>query len=70
MATATSERVQKHRTALREAGLRPVQIWYPTRAARGLRRSAAASPCYWRKDAQEHDTTDWLAAAADTEGWQ
>ncbi len=28
----TAERVQKHRTALREAGLRPVQIWvYDTR---------------------------------------
>lgn len=27
--THVNERVQKYRTALREAGLRPVQIWVP-----------------------------------------
>jgi hypothetical protein len=27
--TRTSERVQKHRAALRAAGLRPIQIWVP-----------------------------------------
>ncbi len=29
MATPVAERVQKHRTALCMAGLRPVQIWVP-----------------------------------------
>ena len=28
-ATHVNERVQKHRDALRDAGLRPVQIWVP-----------------------------------------
>lgn len=27
--TRTSERVRKHRAALRAAGLRPIQIWVP-----------------------------------------
>ena len=29
MRASTSARVQKHRAALRESGLRPVQIWVP-----------------------------------------
>lgn len=29
MATHVNQRVQKHRDALRRAGLRPVQIWVP-----------------------------------------
>lgn len=71
MATATSERVQKHRAALREAGLRPVQIWVPdTRRAGFAQECRRQSLLLAQGDAQEHDTTDWLAAAADTEGWQ
>jgi hypothetical protein len=29
MAVSVSDRVQKHRTGLRAAGLRPIQIWVP-----------------------------------------
>ena len=32
-----SERVEKHRTALRKAGLRPLQIWVPRYQAEGIR---------------------------------
>ncbi|MDO8263174.1 MAG: antitoxin MazE family protein [Gallionella sp.] len=70
MGTSTSARVQKHRAALREAGLRPVQIWVPD-----TRRAGFAEECHRQSkllqgDAQERETADWLEAAADREGWQ
>lgn len=51
MATSTSERVRKRREALRESGLRPVQIWVPD-----TRRPGFAEEC--RRQAR-------LTAAAD-----
>jgi hypothetical protein len=70
MRASTSERAQKHRAALRESGLRPVQIWVPD-----TRRAGFAEECHRQSqllqgDAQERETTDWLDAAADREGWQ
>ena len=70
MGTSTSARVQKHRAALREAGLRPVQIWVPD-----TRRAGFAEECHRQSkllqgDAWERETADWLEAAADREGWQ
>ena len=40
MTKPTAERVQKHRQALRAAGLRPVQIWVPD-----TRRAGFAAEC-------------------------
>ena len=36
MPMSTSSRVQKRRTALRKAGLRPVQLWVPDTRKRGF----------------------------------
>jgi hypothetical protein len=70
MATATSERVQKHRTALRESGLRPVQIWVPDTRRAGFVQECQRQSLLLHEDAQERETAEWLATAADTEGWQ
>ena len=70
MATATSERVQKHRIALRESGLRPVQIWVPDTRRAGFVQECRRQSQLLQGNAQERETTDWLQAAADTEGWQ
>jgi hypothetical protein len=70
MATATSERVQKHRNALRESGLRPVQIWVPDTRRAGFAQECRRQSLLLQDDTQERETTDWLQAAADTEGWQ
>jgi hypothetical protein len=69
---AVNIRVQKHRDALRQAGLRPVQIWVPdTRPAdfakeceRQVRIVAAAD----QVDAQALDTL-MNESLADIEGW-
>ena len=71
MATTVAVRVQKRRSALRMAGLRPVQIWVPdTRqpsfAAEYKRQSERAS----RSDMADADLLDFMdEALADLEGW-
>ncbi|MFT4101846.1 MAG: antitoxin MazE family protein [Burkholderiaceae bacterium] len=66
-----NSRVQKHRDALRQAGLRPVQIWVPD-----TRRPDFAQEC--RRQAQlvaqvDHADTDlqqWMDdALSDVDGW-
>jgi len=70
MVTATSERVQKHRAALRESGLRPVQIWVPDTRRAGFAQECRRQSLLLQGDAQERETTNWIEAAADREGWR
>jgi hypothetical protein len=70
MRTSTSERVQKHRAALRASGLRPVQIWVPDTRRAGFAEECRRQSLLLQDDAHERDTADWLDAAADREGWQ
>ena len=72
MATPISERVQKHREALRAAGLRPVQIWVPD-----TRRPGFAAECRRQAmlvaeaDRRNADLSDFMdAALADLDEWQ
>ncbi len=54
MTTPVNERVQKHRDALRKAGLRPIQIWVPD-----TRRPDFADQCRQQsRRAAEADTAD------------
>lgn len=68
--STTSARVQKHRAGLREAGLRPVQIWVPDTRRAGFAEECQRQSLSLLGDAQERDTAEWLEAAADHEGWQ
>jgi len=70
MRTSTSARVQKHRAALRESGLRPVQIWVPDTRRLGFAEECRRQSLLLQGDAHEQETTDWLEATADREGWQ
>ncbi|MBS1189022.1 MAG: hypothetical protein H6R10_814 [Rhodocyclaceae bacterium] len=70
MATHVNTRVQKHRAALRNAGLRPVQLWVPD-----TRRPSFAEECHrqsasLRDDSQERELIDWMESAQDVEGWE
>jgi len=71
MATSTAARVRKRRAALREAGLRPVQIWVPDTRRPGFaeecrRQSQRASA----SDLADDDLAGFLDAALDDiEGW-
>lgn len=70
-AVSINARVQKHRDALRMAGLRPVQIWVPdTRrpdfAAECRRQSQIASQADLADPGMQHFMD---AALADLDGW-
>jgi hypothetical protein len=62
--------VQKHRAALRKAGLRPVQIWVPDTRAAGFAEECRRQSMLLQGDNHEKETADWLEDAADREGWQ
>jgi len=70
MRTSTSARAQKHRAALRKAGLRPLQILVPDTRRAGFAEECRRQSLLLQDDAHVRDTTDWLDAAADREGWR
>jgi hypothetical protein len=65
----TTERVRKHRAALRLAGLKPVQLWLPDGRSESFRLKCEQEARLAASDALEVDTLAWIAEAADTEGW-
>jgi len=64
-----SVRVQKHRDALRAAGLRPVQIWVPDVRVPGFADECRRQSLLLRDDPQEIQTLRWLEQVADTDEW-
>lgn len=69
MADSVSERVGRYRTNLREAGLRPVQIWVPDTRKPGFAEECRRQSSLLKDDPQEQEVLDWLEQAADTDGW-
>jgi hypothetical protein len=65
-----TNRVRRHRDALRAAGLRPVQIWLPDSASPAFRRKCERECRSLANDRQETEILDWIDKAADTEGWR
>lgn len=70
MTTPVIERVKRHRASLRAAGLRPVQIWVPDTRREGFAAECRRQSRLLHGDPEERATLDWLAAVADTDGWQ
>jgi hypothetical protein len=72
MSASNAERVRKHRAALREAGLRPIQIWVPDTRRPGFLaecdRQARMIAEADRKDPKVIAMLD--AALDDIEGWE
>jgi hypothetical protein len=65
-----SQRVKKHRQALRAAGLRPVQIWVPDTRRRGFAKECRRQSLLLRGDHLERRTLKWLEGIADRDGWK
>ncbi|WP_290653792.1 antitoxin MazE family protein [Aquisalimonas sp.] len=70
MAASTNERVRKRRAALRQAGLRPIQLWVPDTRRPSFPQEARRQSARLRDDPQERDVLDWIDSASDTEGWR
>lgn len=68
--TRVSERVKKHRIALRAAGLRPVQIWVPDTRRSGFAKECRRQSLSLLGDRVEQRTLKWLEEIADTDGWK
>ena len=69
MGASISVRVQKHRDALRAAGLRPVQIWVPDTRQKDFAAECRRQSLLVHEDPHEAEILDWLGAAADRQGW-
>lgn len=69
--THLNARVQKHRNALRMAGLRPVQIWVPDTRQPDFAEECRRQSCLVAQaDNADADIQRFMdAAMADTEGW-
>ncbi len=65
-----TNRVRKHRKKLRNAGLRPVQIWVPNTKEQGFAEKCRKQSLSLYKDPSEEQVLDWIEAVADTDGWQ
>ena len=68
--SSTSARVQKHRDALRAAGLRPIQIWVPDTRRAGFADECRRQSLSVHGDPLERETLDWIAEVADRDGWR
>lgn len=69
MAASVSERVRRYRMNLREAGLRPVQLWVPDTRKPGLAEECRRQSTLLKEDPQEREILDWLKQVADTDCW-
>lgn len=70
MTTDTNQRVQRHRDALRRAGLRPLQIWVADTRRPGFREECLRQSLSLSADPQEADVLTFLEYAADRDGWR
>ena len=70
-ATSVNERVQKHRSSLRMAGLRPVQIWVPdTRQPGFAQECRRQSRLIAQTDQADQEMPLFMdEALADLDGW-
>ena len=69
MGATVTERVRKHRDLQRAAGLKPVQIWIPDTRSESFRQKCERESLSLAADPLEAETLDWIAEAADTDGW-
>ena len=68
--SGTAERVRRHRQKLREAGLRPIQLWVPDTRNPKFREECRRQSRLLRDDPNEQDTLDWIGQAADLGDWK
>jgi len=63
--SSVNARVQKHRQALRAAGLRPIQIWVPDVRSKSFATQARKQSRAIAKSAQEQEDLAFIASLAD-----
>jgi len=67
---AARKRVERYRARMREAGLRPVQVWVPDTRAQGFVEECRRQSLVAKKAGRaERDAMKWVEAHGDAEGW-
>lgn len=66
----STSRVQKHRAAMRAAGLRLVQIWVPDTRGEGFAEECRRQSLVVKGDHHEREVLDWLERVADIDSWK
>jgi len=67
--TSSASRVSRHRKSLREAGLRPIQLWVRDTRTPGFAIEVSRQLHNIRNSPAEAEVLAWLEHAADREGW-
>jgi hypothetical protein len=70
MPATLSERVRAHRQGLRDAGLRPIQIWVPDTRRAGFAEECARQSRVVSESKSETKMLDFIEQAADLDDWQ
>jgi hypothetical protein len=65
-----ADRVKRHRSHLRAAGLRPIQIWVPDTRREGFAEECKRQSLLVANDQHERELLDWIEEVSDTEGWK
>ncbi|MGA7539158.1 MAG: antitoxin MazE family protein [Steroidobacteraceae bacterium] len=65
MRSPVAKRVHKHRTALRAAGLRPIQIWVPDVRSKSFAIQARKQSLAIARSAREQDDLAFIESIAD-----
>lgn len=65
MADTVAERVRNYRQGLRDAGLRPIQIWVPDTRAAGFADECARQSQVIRESKGEQEMQDFIEQVAD-----
>jgi len=66
----TAERVNKHRAALRKAGLRPIQIWVPDTRRKSFAKEARRQSRLVAQDPKEARELELWTETVSCEGWR
>jgi hypothetical protein len=64
------ERVQQQVQRLRQAGVRPVQLWVPDSRSPGFDEECRRQSATLADDPLEHEALEWLQSVADDDGWR
>ncbi|WP_456379206.1 antitoxin MazE family protein [Thiolapillus sp.] len=68
MSTA-SERVSRHRQKLRNAGLRPIQLWVPDTRNPEFQKACRRQSRLLQDDPFEQEMLEWIEQTADQDDW-
>jgi hypothetical protein len=69
MTLSSREKMQRYRGRLKDAGLRPVQIWVPDTRSKNFAAEVRRQSLLVSASPDESEVMDFIDAVADTDDW-